>query len=87
MLVVKKMGQKDEEWAKQLLREKAGIVGRLPKKDDFCELDMTRIKAYLGPWPRALEKAGLKEPKRSDSPTKHPHHKSAAKKADGKDIL
>ena len=56
---------------------------------NFSEIDMTRIKAHLGPWPRALEKAGLKEPKKSVSPTKHPHHKAAAKKAkqNGKDIL
>lgn len=83
------MSEKNEEWAKELLREKAEQLGRLPKKDDFSEIDMTRIKAYLGPWPRALEKAGLKEQKKSVSPTKHPHHKAAAKKAkqNGKDIL
>ena len=83
------MSEKKEEWAKELLREKAEQLGRLPKKDDFSEIDMTRIKAYLGPWPRALEKAGLKEPKKSVSPTKHPHHKAAVKKAkqNGKDIL
>lgn len=74
------MSEKNEEWAKKLLREKGEQLGRLPKKDDFSEIDMTRIKAYLGPWPRALEKAGIKPPKKSGSPTKHPHHKAAAKK-------
>lgn len=74
------MSEKNEEWAKKLLREKGEQLGRLPKKDDFSEIDMTRIKAYLGPWPRALEKAGIKPPKKSGSPTKHPHHKAAVKK-------
>ena len=32
---------------------------RLPKKEDFDEATRSRIKAYLGPWPRALEAAGL----------------------------
>ena len=38
-------------------------MGRLPKKDDFDEITRSRLKAYLGPWPRALEAAGLKEAK------------------------
>lgn len=38
---------------------------RLPKKSDFNEEEIMAIKAHLGPWPRALEAAGLKEP-RSD---------------------
>ena len=38
-------------------------LGRLPKKDDFDEINRSRIKAFLGPWPRALEAAGLKEAK------------------------
>ena len=50
-------------WAQELLRRKAEELGRLPKKDDFDELTRSRIKAFLGPWPRALESAGLKEAK------------------------
>lgn len=38
-------------------------LGRLPRKDDFDEATRSRIKAFLGPWPRALEAAGLKEAK------------------------
>ena len=45
------------------LREKNKELGRLPKKDDFDVVTLSRIKAFLGPWPRALETAGLKEPK------------------------
>lgn len=38
---------------------------RFPKRADFPEEEVVAIKAYLGPWPRALEAAGLK-PERSD---------------------
>lgn len=50
-------------WAIQQLRKKADEVGRMPTKADFEPIDKIRIKAALGPWPRALEAAGLKEPK------------------------
>lgn len=50
-------------WATELLRHKAQELGRLPHKDDFDEITRSRIKAFLGPWPRALEAAGLKEAK------------------------
>jgi hypothetical protein len=46
-----------------LLRQKAEEVGRMPYKEDFDEATRSRIKAFLGPWPRALEAAGLKEPR------------------------
>lgn len=49
--------------AEELLRQKEKELGRLPRKDDFDEATRSRIKAFLGPWPRALEAAGLKEPK------------------------
>lgn len=54
-----------EQWAKMLLTEKAQKLGRIPQKADFDEATRSRIKAFLGPWPRALEAAGLKEPKLS----------------------
>ena len=52
-----------KEWAKSCLREKYAELGRMPTKKDFDEADCSRIKAYLGPWPRALEQAGLKTAK------------------------
>ena len=52
-----------KSWAEELLREKHKELGRLPRKDDFDEPTRSRIKAFLGPWPRALEAAGLKEPR------------------------
>lgn len=58
-------------WAIGQLQERALELRRLPKKDDFDQATRARIKAFLGPWPRALEAAGLKEPrppkKRSES--------------------
>ena len=33
---------------------------RYPKKSDFSEEEVSYIKAHLGPWPRALEDAGIK---------------------------
>ncbi len=50
-----------KSWAEELLRQKNKELGRLPRKDDFDEPTRSRIKAFLGPWPRALEAAGLKE--------------------------
>ena len=55
--------EKNIAWAKEQLQTKQQEIGRLPKKDDFDETTRSRIKAFLGPWPRALEAAGLKEVK------------------------
>lgn len=50
-------------WACEQLIKKYEELGRIPKKEDFDELTRSRIKAFSGPWPRALEAAGLKQPK------------------------
>lgn len=50
------------EYAIQLLINRATELGRLPKRADFVDNDVCLIKQKLGPWPRALEAAGLKEP-------------------------
>lgn len=55
--------EEKKAWAEALLREKYAKLGRLPTKKDFDSVACSQIKAYLGPWPRALEAAGLKEPK------------------------
>lgn len=57
------ISEEKKDWAVGLLCKKAEELGRLPKKEDFDEITRSRIKAFLGPWPRALETAGLKEPK------------------------
>lgn len=55
--------------AVNLLLEKSRQLNgeRLPKRSDFSPDDACFIKQKLGPWPRALEKAGLKEKTRPDS--------------------
>ena len=35
-------------------------ISRYPQRSDFSENEVVAIKAYLGPWPRALETAGIK---------------------------
>lgn len=57
------ISEEKKNWAVGLLRQKAEELGRLPKKDDFDEITRSRLKAFLGPWPRALEAAELKEAK------------------------
>lgn len=46
--------------AVRLLAEKSEELGRIPKRTDFDAETACFIKQKLGPWPRALEKAGLK---------------------------
>ena len=55
--------EEKKAWAEDLLRQKYLELGKLPTKKDFDSATCAQIKAYLGPWPRALESAGLKEPK------------------------
>lgn len=57
-------GDDKENWAVNELVRKSEELKRLPRKDDFDDATRSRIKAFLGPWPRALEKAGLKTPGR-----------------------
>ena len=47
------------------LKEIAEKENRLPKKSDFSDYDVMRIKGFFGPWPWALEAAGLKSAKTS----------------------
>ena len=39
---------------------------RFPQRSDFSDSEVIAIKAFLGPWPRALEAAGLKEPRNEE---------------------
>lgn len=73
-----------KNYAVELLRLKADELGRLPKKEDFEPAEVSRIKAYLGPWPRALEYVGLKEPKLiAENPPKRNAGKSKAQRLTG----
>ena len=51
-----------------LLRARAEALSaagepRFPHRSDFTDREVVAIKAFLGPWPRALEAAGLKPPR------------------------
>lgn len=39
---------------------------RYPRRSDFSDEEVCAIKAYLGPWPRALESAGIKQQRNDD---------------------
>ena len=57
--------------ALELLKEKQEELNRLgedryPKRSDFSDAQVVAIKAFLGPWPRALEAAGIKPPREDD---------------------
>ena len=49
-----------QEQAITMLKMKQVEINRLPKKGDFEPYEISFIKSMLGPWPRALETAGLK---------------------------
>lgn len=53
-----------KNWAIRELRKRAEELGRPPRKADFDDAARARIKTFLGPWPRALEAAGLKPPRK-----------------------
>lgn len=59
-MVISKDKAKREVACAMLVR-KAREKGKLPLKADFTSGELVFIKAHLGPWPRALEEAGLKE--------------------------
>ena len=45
-----------------LIQQKAEELGNIPKKSDFDNETASMIKSFFGPWPRAMEAAGVKEP-------------------------
>jgi hypothetical protein len=63
-----------------LLCTRAEEIGRRPNKADFSEHEVARIKAYFGPWPRALEAAGLKPPKTEERIRKNREKRIRAKR-------
>lgn len=58
-----------KEQAVNMLVNKYEELGkeRTPKKTDFNDDDICFIKQKLGPWPRALEEAGIKGKLKPDS--------------------
>ena len=67
----------------ELLIAKKNELGddMLPKKSDFTEQEVSLIKQKLGPWPRALEAAGLKEKPAFSSKEKNRIKRERIKKA------
>ncbi len=64
---------------KQLELYEGGLT-RFPQRSDFTDYEVMSIKAFLGPWPRALEAAGLKEPRGDDRLKKNREKRARAKK-------
>lgn len=54
---------------------------RYPQRSDFSEREVVAIKAHLGPWPRALEAAGIKAPREDDHAEKTRQKRIRAKRA------
>ncbi|MBR4554845.1 MAG: hypothetical protein IKO27_04550 [Ruminococcus sp.] len=54
------MGDEKRERALDMLRAAYERLGRLPGRKDFTPEEVCFIKQKLGPFPRALEQAGLK---------------------------
>lgn len=50
--------------AVDVLIKRSRELGRIPQKADLSEKELCFVKGVLGPFPRALEKAGLKERKK-----------------------
>jgi len=59
----------------------ANGITRYPRRSDFTEPETAAIKAFLGPWPRALEKAGLKPPRADDRLQKNREKRIRAKRS------
>ena len=56
-------------------------LSRYPQRSDFEEREVVAIKAFLGPWPRALETVGIKPPRDEDRPQRNKEKRIRAKRA------
>lgn len=61
-----------------LLQEQG--IDRYPKRSDFSEREVVAVKAFLGPWPRALEAAGIKPPRDDDRNMRNKEKRIRAKR-------
>lgn len=55
-------------------------ISRFPRRSDFTFEEVRAIKAFFGPWPRALEAVGLKEPRSDDRLQKNREKRIRAKR-------
>lgn len=56
-------------------------LSRYPQRSDFEDREVVAIKAFLGPWPRALEEAGIKPPRDDDRSQRNKEKHIRAKQA------
>lgn len=63
------------------LELKSSGLSRYPQRSDFEEREVVAIKAFLGPWPRALEAAGIKPPRNDDRLERNREKRVRAKQA------
>ena len=56
-------------------------LSRYPQRSDFEDREVVAIKAFLGPWPRALEAAEIKPPRDEDRQQKNREKRARAKQA------
>ena len=56
-------------------------LSRYPKRSDFEDREVVAIKAFLGPWPRALESAGIKPPRDDNRLERNREKRARAKRA------
>ena len=56
-------------------------LSHYPRRSDFEDREVVAIKAFLGPWPRALETAGIKPPKDVDRAGQNKEKRIRAKQA------
>ena len=56
-------------------------IERYQQRSDFSDREVVAIKAFLGPWPRALEAAGIKPPRDDDRPQRNKEKRIRAKQA------
>ena len=55
-------------------------IERYPQRSDFSDREVVAIKAFLGPWPRALEVVGSKPPRDDDRPQRNKEKRARAKR-------
>jgi len=53
---------------------------RYPQRNDFSDEEVAAIKSFFGPWPRALEAAGVKPPRSDDRATHNKEKRIRAKR-------
>ncbi len=78
-------GKYTREDCLRLLRDKSRELSergedRLPRRSDFEDGAVVAVKSFLGPWPRALEEAGLKEPRAGDRQEKNREKRRRARR-------